>query len=102
LEAANLMRQARSNKTGAAVISGIGGFLLGWQLGTLIVGGEPNWAVAGGGGGLILLSIPFNSKANRLAIEAIEMHNRNLTATNQKPQIHLGFLQSGLGLKIHF
>jgi len=102
MEAASIIQRARANKTGAAVIGGIGGFLLGWQLGTWIVGGEPNWVIAGVGEGLIVISIPFGSKANKLAIQAIDSHNRNLSATNQKPEIYFGFLQSGLGLKIHF
>ncbi|MDZ7604274.1 MAG: hypothetical protein U5K79_01520 [Cyclobacteriaceae bacterium] len=102
MEAANLMRQARANKTGAAVISGIGGFLLGWQIGTWIVGGEPNWVVAGVGEGLILVSIPFSSKANKLAIQAVDIHNQKLSAYRNRPEFSLGFAQGGMGLRIHF
>ena len=102
LVVANLIKQARANKTGAAVMSGIGGFLLGWQLGTWIVGGEPNEVVAGVGGGLILVSIPFNSKANKLAIQAIGIHNQKLSAYQSKPEFNLGFVKSGIALSIHF
>ncbi len=101
-EAASLMKAARANKTGAAVLSGIGGFLLGWQLGTWIVGGEPNWVIAGVGEGLILLSIPINGKANKLAIQAIDVHNRNLIAEYQKPALFLGIIPGGIGLNIQF
>jgi hypothetical protein len=102
LEAAKLIKQARANKTGAAVIGGIGGFLLGWQLGTWIVGGEPNSVAAGVGGGLILVSIPFSSKANKLAIQAVGIHNQKLSAYLPKPEFNLGFVQSGIALSMHF
>lgn len=101
-EAAGLMKQARANKTGSVVLSGVGGFLLAWQLGTWIVGGDPDWVIAGVGEGLILVSLPFNSKANRLAIKAVDIHNRNLLAEAQKPIFNLGFQQGGFGVRLQF
>ena len=101
-DAARLMRQAYSNKTGSTIVSGIGGFLLGWQLGAWMVGGEPNWAIAAIGEGLILVSIPFSAKANKLAIQATEIYNKNMTANHQDTDLQLGVLPGGIGLKIFF
>jgi hypothetical protein len=101
-KAAGFMKQARANKTGSVVLSGVGGFVLAWQLGTWIVGGDPNWVVAGVGEGLILVSLPFNSRANRLAIQAIDIYNRNLLAESQKSIINLGLLPGGFGVKMQF
>ncbi|MBK8636390.1 MAG: hypothetical protein IPN72_23720 [Saprospiraceae bacterium] len=36
-------------------------FMIGYPLGALIRGGEPNWALAGVGAGLVVVSIPIAS-----------------------------------------
>lgn len=43
----------------AQVLAGIGGALVGWQLGTYVGGGEPEWTLAAVGGGLIAVAIPL-------------------------------------------
>src|SRR5687767_14455603 len=49
------IKSAQSNKTFADIIGGIGGFLIGWPLGTAIGGGDPNWTMAGIGAGLVVI-----------------------------------------------
>ena len=48
------------------LLGGIGGFLVGWTLGTALGGGDPDWTVAGVGAGFIALSIPFAIKVKKL------------------------------------
>lgn len=98
--ASDLMKKAKTNATISAVVGGVGGFLVAWQLGTAIVGGDPNWAVAGVGGGLIIISMPIHSKANRQAVQAVEIFNNSLTTNRQKPVLILGFAGNGLGLRM--
>ncbi len=52
------IKAAQSTYTLAIIVGGVGGFMVGWPLGTALSGGEPNWIFAGIGAGLIVISIP--------------------------------------------
>jgi hypothetical protein len=75
-EAFNLFKKAKSNYDAAQVFGFIGGFMIGWPLGTAIAGGDPQWGIAAGGAGALLLSIPFSSAFNKHARNAVEIYNR--------------------------
>ncbi len=102
LEAHQLIKKASSNNTISAIISGTGGFLIGWQLASALVGGEPNWIIAGVGGGLIVISIPINSKSYRQSLQAVGMYNTRLVAKRSKPKLFLCTTNDGAGLRIVF
>lgn len=101
-DAYSLITKARTNNTISSIISGTGGFLIGWQLASAIIGGEPNWILAGVGGGLIIVSIPIFSKSHRQSLEAVEMYNAGLSADNLKAQLNFGTTENGIGLKLSF
>lgn len=99
------LKPARTNSTIAAIVGGAGGFLVGWQLGAAIGGGEPNWVMAGVGAGLIGISIPITAKANRQAMEAVEIYNSSLGGTFKPiyhPQLLIGSTANGFGLSLRF
>lgn len=102
LEAHQLIKKASSNNTISAIISGTGGFLIGWQLASALVGGEPNWIIAGVGGGLIVISIPINSKSYRQSLQAVGMYNTRLVAKRSKPKLFLCTTNRGVGLRMVF
>ena len=101
-EAYPLISKAKSNYTTASILGGLGGFLVGWQLGTAIFGGNPNWALAGVGGALIVVSIPINSKAINLAFEAIDLYNSGISNTSRRRELNIGITGNGLGLIVKF
>ncbi len=101
-EAHLLIKKARSNHTISSILSGAGGFLIGWQLGTALFGGEPNWAIAGVGGGLIVISIPLYSKSYRQSLEAIDIYNSGLLITGLLSQLSIGMTPNGVGIKLEF
>ncbi len=72
------LKTAKTNKDIANVLSFAGGFLIGLPLGSAIVGGEPNWALAGIGAGLIVVSIPFDVAFNRRATKAVRKYNSEI------------------------
>src|SRR4051812_32849977 len=41
------IKPARLNNTLATIMAGAGGFMVGWQLGAAVGGGNPNWTTAG-------------------------------------------------------
>ena len=102
-EAFKEMQIAKSNSSVSNVFGIPGGFLVGWTLGTAIGGGKANWAVAGIGAGLIVISIPFSTAYSRHAKNAVRIYNGGLkqTAMN-KVDYSLGLTSYGIGLKMKF
>lgn len=102
-QSAAYMRSARSNNTMSQIVGSIGGFMVGYPVGTSMGGGKPNWALAGVGAGLIAVSVPFSIAANKNARNAVAAFNEPAQATSwKKPAFRLGFTGSGMGVSMHF
>jgi hypothetical protein len=102
-EAYEKYRSARSTAILATVFSSAGGFLIGYPLGTALGGGEPNWAIAGVGAGLVVIAIPITQSANKKANEAVKTYNKGLQDFLVKnTEIKLGITAHGIGLRIKF
>jgi len=102
IDALSIVTKAKTNNIISAIIGGTGGFLIGLQLGTAIVGGESNWTVAAIGGGLVVISIPISSRAINQSIEAINLYNAGLQETSNRLYLKMGLTQTGVGLKLIF
>jgi len=101
-EAYQLIKKARTHHTFSSIISGTGGFLIGWQLGTALVGGDPNWTMAAIGGGLIVVSIPLYTTAAKKSLDAIDLYNSGLTPTSFKLQMNFEVTSNGIGICLRF
>ncbi|MBK7428200.1 MAG: hypothetical protein IPI60_14870 [Saprospiraceae bacterium] len=103
-EAYQLAKSAKSNTIFSSIIGGVGGFMLGWNIGTAIGGGDPNWWVAGAGAGLIVVSIPISNKSMRQAKSAAELYNNTTGYGSLKDQgeWHLSLGSQGTGLVFKF
>jgi hypothetical protein len=102
-EAHKLMQKAKTNSDVATVIGFIGGFLVGYPLGTALGGKDPNWSVAGAGAGLIVVSIPFSVGYVKNAKKAVAIYNNGLTKSDLScVDVNLGLTANGFGLKIRF
>lgn len=100
-----IMKKAKGNHAIAQVMGGLGGFGIGLPIGAQIAGGEPNWLFAGVGAGLILVSIPVSSKANKEAKRAVDLHNTSLATgyqSNFKPEFSIVGNGNGVGVSIQF
>ena len=98
------IKSAQSNNTMATIVGAIGGFLVGWPVGTALGGGDPNWTMAAIGGGLIVVSIPIITKANKQSRLAIAAYNEGLKTTsfNVKHQISPGIASKRIGFTLSF
>ncbi|MEQ9298571.1 MAG: hypothetical protein RIF33_08410 [Cyclobacteriaceae bacterium] len=97
------MSKARVNYDAANIFGFIGGFLIGWPIGTAIGGGDPNWILAGAGVGAIAIAIPLTSAGNKRARRAVELYNARVNATAYREyELRLGTTKNGFGLQLTF
>jgi hypothetical protein len=104
-QAFEMINKAQTNRSLASVIGFVGGGLVGWPIGTAIGGGDANWVLAGVGAGLIGVSIPIASGANKKTKEAVETYNASLGTTAliwSKPQWKFVANGHGIGLSLGF
>jgi len=106
LEAKKLMRSAKSNVQMGTILAGVGGFLIGWPVGSAIGGGEPNWLLAAGGVLAAGIGLPLSNSGYKRAREAVRIYNNSLekpTGSNKfKPQFEIATTQNGIGLLMRF
>lgn len=97
------MKKAQTNSVVGAVFGGVGGFLIGFPLGTAIGGGDPNWAMAGIGAVVVAIGIPFSVSGTKHAKEGVSIYNEGLKSTSfMRPEIEFGLTNNGLGLALRF
>lgn len=98
------IKSAQSTYTLATIIGGVGGFMVGWPIGTALGGGEPNWTIAGIGAGLIVVSIPISQSFNKKAKQAVETYNSGLQTSSfwDKNELKLSLTGNGIGLTLNF
>lgn len=98
------MQAAQTTNAFATVIGFVGGFMIGFPIGTAIAGGEPNWAMAGIGAGLLVVTIPITKRFNTQSKQAIESYNSGLQTTSfwNNTQVKLCISGNGAGLHVNF
>lgn len=102
-QASAYLKSAKSNYTWSQIIGTVGGFLVGYPVGTALGGGEPKWVMAGVGAGLIVATIPLSVSANKHARNALLSYNESIKSTSMhKPSYSLGFTGTGVALTMHF
>ena len=98
-EAFQEMKKARESKTASTIIGGAGGFLFGYSIGAALAGGEANRTMAGIGGGLMLISIPYSLIFRHRATNAVEMYNADASLQSKGSiQFRFGVTPSGFGM----
>jgi hypothetical protein len=98
------MNSARNSKVLADVVGGLGGFALGWTIGTALAGGEASGILVIVGVGLIVTSIPITQSSYRKAKHAVRMYNNGLPTSYIRPkaELKLAATSNGLGLIWNF
>ena len=101
-EAYKVIKSAQSNNTLAQILGGVGGFLVGWPIGTALGGGEPNWTLAGIGAGVIVVAIPVSQKANKQSKRAVDIYNEKYRASSFLDETEVDFVFRGNSLGLTF
>lgn len=103
-EAYQSIKSARSNYNLASVIGFAGGFMVGWPIGVAVAGGEPNWALAGIGAGLLVATIPITNSFVKKSKVAVDSYNRGSASNSvwDRSEMSLSLSGPGLGLSLSF
>lgn len=92
------IKKARDIRRFADFVGGVGGAMIGWTIGTALGGGDPNWAFAGIGAGVIAVSLPISASYRKKAKGAINSYNRGLRKTSFRAPQELKFSMTGNGV----
>lgn len=103
-QAYQYFRSAESTYAVSSLIGGVGGFMVGWPIGTAIGGGDPSWGMAGIGAALIIVTIPLTQSFNKKAKQAIDTYNGGLRTSSFWDESELKFSMAGdgMGLRLSF
>lgn len=72
------VKKAKSLYFPTMLFSGVGGFFVGYPIGTAIGGGDAQWGLAGLGGVGILIGMRFEKAMHQHYIKAIEIYNSKI------------------------
>lgn len=97
-------KSAQATNIFASILGGVGGFCIGWPIGTTLAGREANWTMAGIGAGLALISIPIGSSAANKIKKATEIYNSGSQTSSfwDNKELRLSLTENGVGLVLHF
>lgn len=102
-QAAKEMTLARRNKGIGDGLAIVGGALIGWTLGSVFIGDEISWEVAGIGACFVVLRFPFINSYLKHATKAAEIFNAGLKQTGRNSiDLRLGLTANGVGLILNF
>lgn len=74
-QAYRFVKSAQTTSAVSTILAYAGGFMIGWPIGTALAGGDPNWAIAGVGAGLIVVAIPIGQKSKKQIRRAVNIYN---------------------------
>lgn len=100
-EAFKLANSAKSSYSAANVLGFIGGFMVGWPLGTAIGGGQPEWGLLAAGAGVLAIAIPISISSTKKMKEAANIYNKGL-ATSSRNHLDLNISPSRTGFVFYF
>jgi len=104
-EAVDYMKKARTNYTFSQIFAFTGAGLVGYPIGTSLGGGDPQWAIAIAGGGIMALSIPFLVATNKNSTKAVESYNKGFGKSKNTAfiqSVKLVYTVNGFSLALQF
>lgn len=75
-------RAAKGSESTASFFASIGGFMIGWPIGTYLGGGEPNWAMAGAGLVILMPGLMADSSRKKHMRNAISIFNSGFSVND--------------------
>jgi hypothetical protein len=101
-EAFKLANSAKSSYSAANVLGFIGGFMVGWPLGTAIGGGDPEWGLLAAGAGVLAIAIPISVSSTKKMKAAAEIYNKGSNTSSSAIRLDLSISPTRTGLVLRF
>ena len=102
----DLFKNSRTKKTVGSILEFSGGFLIGFPIGQAIsYNPEPNWSLAGIGGGLVIIGTIFSLDVIKKTKRAVEIYNSSWNSASDykfEPDFEVIANRNGIGLLISF
>lgn len=102
----------RANRSALGITGNVLGFMggacIGWPLGTAIGGGDPQWAIAGIGAGLIAIGLPLSIIATHRAKHMASVNGTHhddavqYAVNSRYTELHVVANRQGIGLALDF
>jgi len=93
-----LAKLGKSNYLISQIFGGVGGFMVGWNLGSAAAGKNISWTGMGIGGGLIAISIPFSIRGKKYMKKALKRYNAQFPETAGRIKIDYKLVVNGQGV----
>ncbi len=96
--------KAKSTSPLISVLSYAGGGFIGYPIGTMLGGGEPQWTMALIGCGLIAIALPITAAAENNLKKAVRYYNNGIAPAPKTTSMELkmGATQNGIGVVLRF
>ena len=101
-EALKTYNSGQALGTAGVIFAGIGGGLLGWDLGTRLGGGEGNGTLLAIGAVGTGVGLCFALIADAKVKKSVTLYNSKLSSNSVSYQINFGFTQTGVGFSMRF
>lgn len=102
-QAYDMMQQAKNNYDAAMITSIIGGFCMGFPIGTRLAGGEFSWPLFIVGTGFTIASIPLSSGYHKHARDAVKIYNNKIVSDQvSMVALKIGAINNGFGFIVIF
>ena len=103
-EAVSQVKKARTCRGIAMGFSAAGGFLIGWPLGQASFGAEdPNWVLAGVGGGLVVVGVVFGVRSDKQLKKGVDIYNESIALFDSEPHdFEIAFALNSISINVWF
>ena len=101
-EALKTYNSGQALGTAGIIFSGIGGGLIGWDLGTRLGGGEGNGTLLAVGAAGIGVGLVFAFIGDANVKKSVTLYNSKLSGNTLSYQVNFGFTQTGVGFSMRF
>jgi hypothetical protein len=98
-EAYKTFKKAKANYDAGQAMGFVGGFLIGWPVGTAFGGGDPEWGLAGAGAALVIGSLPLMASFKKHSKNALSIYNAKAHEIPVKIDFHASVTSAGIAIR---
>lgn len=98
-QAYNQFKNAKKYNVFSSILGFAGGAMIAIPVVTAISGGNPEWALAGGGAAVVVASVVLNRSYKARTLDALDTYNNGKTTGRIQPSLYFTGTKAGLVIK---